>query len=101
MQCITYVADELMRLSPGDSGYYNNVYPWIAWQKGKRIPNDNVKDGIHSRRRTPKQLTLSQLHKPAGNVAKIKFDRLIKHDIRADLLRELNLNVKLCSEPQY
>ena len=71
-------------------------------EEGEKIPNKDVREGNRSRRRTAQQLELAQMHKPAGAVAKIKFDRLLKqHDNRAKLLKELKLDVKLCSEPRY
>ena len=101
LQCVTYIADKTLRLSPQDSGFYINIYPWIAWQKGKKIPNKDVKEGRNSRVRTAKQLKLAKMQKPAGPVVKIKFDRLLKqHDNRAKLLKELGLNVKFWSVPQ-
>ena len=101
LQCVTYIADKTLRLSRQDSGFYINVYPWIAWHKGKKIPNKDVKEGRNSRVRTEKQLKLANIQKPAGPVAKIKFDRLLKqHENRAQLLKELGLNVKLWSVPQ-
>ena len=102
IQCVTYVADETLRLSPQDSGYYINIYPWIPWKKGIKVPSKNVREGNRSRRRTAKQLELAKMHKPAGPVAKIKFDRLLKqHDNRAKLLKKLKLDVKWYSEPRY
>ena len=101
LQCVTYVADKQMRLSPQDSGYYINVYPWIAWKRGKKIPNKKVKDGNRSRRRTAKQLKLAPMQKPAGPVANIRYDHLLKqHDNRVALLKKLKLDYKLWSQPQ-
>ena len=101
LQCVTYVADKQMRLSPQDSGYYINVYPWIAWKRGKKIPNKKVKDGNRSRHRTTNQLKLAPMQKPAGPVANNRYDRLLKqHDNRVALLKKLKLAYKLWSQPQ-
>ena len=71
-------------------------------EEGEKIPNEDVREGNRSRRLTKKQLKLATMHKPAGGVATIRFDRQLKqHDTRANLLKELKLDVKLCSEHRY
>ena len=73
LQWITYVADEELRFSPQDSGYYMNVYPLIAWHKRKRVLIKDANDGLDGRVRIVKHLQLSKKHKPARALAKIQI----------------------------
>ena len=98
---MTYVADKSLRLSSEDSGYYINIFPWIPWQRGEKIPVRDVREGRRGRKLTAKQLKLAEEQKPAGSLELIKFDRLLKqHDNRIALLKKLRLDIESSIDPQ-
>ena len=92
---ITYIPKLRDRLSSNDSGYYINTFPWIPWQRGKRIPMANICDGSKAEVRTAKQRKLRSELKPAGSLDREDYSRLEKqHDNRLKLVENMGLNVK-------
>ena len=102
LQCVTYIPDETLRLTPVDSGYYVNVFPWIPWKKGKKLPLDAVMEGTNAYVRTEKEQKLSKEHKVAGSLSQVSFDRLLKqHTNRLSLLQEMGLRIKESLNPRF
>ena len=58
MQCVTYDPQVKDRCTSSNSGFYVNVFPWVNWREGIRVPRSKVFDG-DKEVLTPEQRNLS------------------------------------------
>ena len=99
---VTYIPKLDDRLMPTHTGYYINAFPWIPWQKGKPIPEDQICDGPKAEVLTAKQRKLRAEHKPAEFLQKEDYTALsIDHVHRCKLIESMGVNVKEVHNPSF